>query len=452
MAEVARVLIADDEEPFRELLRRRLARQGHTVTALPDGEAAVAAIREEEFDIALLDLAMPGFDGIEVLKALKETQPDTEAIILTGQATVDTAIEAMKLGAYDYLEKPVKSSELQLTIERALEKRRLARENLAFREDRRRREAGLELVGASPAMQELAAIIEKVAPTASPVLIQGDSGVGKELVANMIHRQSARSEVPLIAINCGALQETLLENEIFGHVRGAFTGADSEQVGIFEMADGGTLFIDEICEMSHAIQAKFLRVLENGEFRRVGEARTRHADVRILAATNRDLATEVSEGRFRRDLYYRLNVVNITIPPLRERREDIPLLVSHFLGRDPRAAGMTVQAEVMSEFARYDWPGNVRELSNILERAVILCAGDEITLADIPELCAEEEPEPADRPPESKQDGPLTLDQLEKTHIAETLRACDGNRTLCAQALGISLRSLYRKLTKHDLI
>jgi DNA-binding NtrC family response regulator len=455
-----RVLVVDDEEPFRRLLERNLARSGATVVGAGSGEQALERARELDFDVALLDIAMPGISGIELLSRLRADHPALEAIVMTGHGTIESAIEAMKLGAYDYLEKPLKMSELGLLIERALEKRRLATENRTLRDELRRREPPAEIAGESTPVLEVLALIERYAAAPAPVLVLGESGTGKELAARAIHRRGPRAERPFIAINCGALQETLLENELFGHVRGAFTGAVSERRGLFEVADKGTLFIDEVCEMSPGIQKKFLRVLELGEFRRLGETAVRKVDVRIVAATNREIEREVHEGRFREDLFYRLNVLQVRMPALRERRADVPVLVRHFLERHrrPDGARASVAPAALERLVRYDWPGNVRELFNVLERAVIVARGHEIGLPDLPDLTPRG---PLAPPPGNGSGAPAraaahpgeeaassTLDELERRHVMRVLEACGGNKTRAAIELGISLRSLYRKLEK----
>jgi len=466
MQQGIRILLVDDEEPFRKLLERNLSRAGAAVKGAGDGRGALDLLRSHEFDVAIVDITMPGMGGVELLSHVRRDHPQTETIMLTGHATVDSAIEAMKLGAYDYLEKPVKMSELQLTIERAFERRRLATENRTLRDELRRREPPAEIVGESEPVQRLRALIDRVAPSEAPVLISGESGTGKELVARAVHRRSRRADGPFVAINCGALQETLLENELFGHVKGAFTGAVEARRGLFELSDRGTLFIDEVCEMSPGIQKKFLRVLETGEFRRLGEGQLRKSDVRIVAATNRDVSEEVKEGRFREDLYYRLNVVAIDVPPLRSRREDMPLLIRHFLDRyarrGPAGPAVRVEPAAVARLARHDWPGNVRELFNILERALIVSADPTaIREDDIPELGPAAAPEievtlpgPGAVPASNGAgggNGALTLEGVERLHILRTLEACGNNKTRAAMELGISLRSLYRKLEKFDI-
>ncbi len=459
-----RILVVDDEEPFRKLLERNLSRSGAVVRGAGSAEQALLTLRGFEPDLAILDISMPGLSGLELLARLRAGHPATEAVMLTGHATIDTAIEAMKLGAYDYLEKPLKMAELAVIIEKMLEKRRLSTENRTLKDELKRREPAADIVGESRPMREVLALVDRVAATNAPVLILGESGTGKELVARAIHRRSPRAERSLIAINCGALQETLLENELFGHVKGAFTGATGERRGLFELADRGTMFIDEVCEMGHGVQKKFLRVLENGEFRRLGDGVERKVDVRVVAATNRDVEREVVEGRFREDLYYRLNVVMVRLPSLRERKDDIPRLVAHFVEqygrRSPGAVPPRVEPAALEKLQRYDWPGNVRELFNILERGMIVSRTGSIGPDDIPDLVPRgfvapppfalpPARSPASPPPAGSASGAHTLDDIEREHVLRTIQGCGGNKTKAAMELGISLRALYRKLEKY---
>ncbi len=467
LTETVSVLIVDDDAAFRSLVARRLARRGYAVQDAPDAETALAMARERHFDVAILDIALPGMDGVQLLEQLRIVDPDTQAIMLTGHATVETAIRAMKLGAYDYLTKPCELAELELHVQRAYERLRLARENDALRTALRRSEHSLEIVGDSPAIRQVLHMISRVAPTDSPVLILGESGTGKELVARAIHRASKRAHRPMVVINCAALQETLLESELFGHERGAFTSAVTSKPGLFELANGGTLFIDEVGEMAASVQAKLLRVLEDGSFRRVGSVKEIRVNVRIIAATNKDLAAEVAEKRFRDDLYFRLNVITIHVPPLRERRSDIPLLVRHFLQRDPRGP-RHIEPEAMQRLIEYDWPGNVRELANVIERAKILCDGEVITVQDLPpDIIHRRSLLPgANRPvvvpgassaiptPSSAVqpgNGASTLAEIEKAHIVSALERHGWNKAQAARALGISRRRLYRLIEKYGI-
>jgi two-component system, NtrC family, response regulator AtoC len=451
-----RILVVEDERPYRELLERQLTKRGYTVEAVGTAEDALAL---EAPDVLLCDISLPGMSGLEFLRRLKERSPSTEAIVLTGQGSIATAIEAMGLGAYHYFEKPVKFAELELYVHGACEKGRLARENQNLKVQLARRTRAPSFVGGSPAIKKVREFVARVSSTDAPVLVEGETGTGKDLVARAIHEASPRKTGSYVAINCGALSETLLENELFGHVAGAFTGATQEQRGLFEVADGGTLFIDEVAEMSLDIQKKFLRVLENGEFRRLGEARLRTADVRIVAATNRVLKSEVSQGNFREDLFYRLNVLSICTPPLREHLEDLPTLVDELLSQARAHTGrqFTADPEVLEVFSAYRWPGNVRELKNVLERAMVLAPGNTIRALDCPGLEDEDEDDGRDETPlrdkGAAPDVPVDgdsdlLEVVERRHIQKVLAATDGNKTLAAKRLGLSLRSLYRRLDK----
>jgi DNA-binding NtrC family response regulator len=442
------LLIVDDDDQIREALERRFRRQGVHVTTATGVADAVTRAGQGRYDVALLDLHLPDGTGLELLERLKEGQPELEAVMLTGHGSIETAIQAMKKGAYDYLTKPFQLAELDIHIEKAFDKVRLARREKQWREQIAYESERYRLVGASPRMQRVIGLIEKVAPTEATVLIRGASGTGKELVARALHINSTRRERPLVTINCAALQETLLESELFGHEKGSFTGATQAKPGLVEVAEGGTLFIDEVAEMAPGLQAKLLRVLEDGHFRRVGSTQELHADVRVIAATNKDLAEEQKAGRFREDLYYRLNVVTIILPTLKERREDIPELVEHFLATrqvGPRRRHMAPDA--LQALGRYDWPGNVRELANVLERAQILAEGDTITLDDLPESLIIDAPDAADAPC----DDPGHLREVERRHVLAVLREHKGNKVHAARALGISRRALYRLLNKFHL-
>jgi DNA-binding NtrC family response regulator len=446
-----RLLIVDDEVELMDALRETLAGQGYQTAGRTSGAEGLQALAEEDFDILLSDLMMPGMSGIDLLRKALGVDPNLVGIIMTGQGTIQTAVEAMKSGAFDYVLKPFKLQAMLPVLERAMEVRRLRVENkrlkqyvgrLAFESPRYR------LVGSGPAMRRVVQLLEKVAPTDAAVLVCGASGTGKELVARALHLNSQRREQPMVTINCAALQETLLESELFGHEKGAFTGAAQAKPGLVEVAEGGTLFIDEIGEMPAGMQAKLLRVLEDGHYRRVGGTREAHADVRVIAATNRDLEAEQKAGRFREDLYYRLNVVTIALPPLKERREDIPELVEHLLqSRSPGPVHYRVDPEALAALTRYDWPGNVRELANVLERARILAEGDVITVDDLPEnlLTA-----PGAGAPEATAD-PRHLEEVERRHVEDILRQEKGNKLRAAKALGVSRRALYRLLAKYRI-
>jgi DNA-binding NtrC family response regulator len=443
-----RLLIVDDDKDLRQMLAERFGKQGVQVTACGSAEEALEQAAASRQDVALLDLHLPGMDGIDLLARLKERQPELEAILLTAHSSVETAVQAMKRGAYDYLTKPFRHADLEVHVAKAFEKVQLLRREqqwlrqLSFESPRYR------LVGSSPAMQRIVRLIEKVAPTESTVLVRGESGTGKELVARAIHGNSPRREEPLVTINCAALTESLLESELFGHEKGAFTGAVSAKPGLVEVAEGGTLFIDEIGEMAPGLQAKLLRVLEDGHYRRVGGTREVHADVRVVAATNRSLGEEIKTGRFREDLYYRLNVVSIELPPLRERREDIPLLIEHFLTtRQIGPVRAQVGPEAMQALQEYSWPGNVRELANVLERAQILAENHLITPDDLPETVLSSRRPAAD----SGSGDPRHLEEVERRHVQAVLQQEKGNKVHAARALGISRRSLYRLIEKYRL-
>jgi len=441
-----RLLIVDDDEALRQTLARRFQRLGMAVAEAADGEEALAKAGHAPYDVALLDLHMPGMTGIELLGQLKERWPELEAIMLTGHGSIETAIQAMKQGAYDYLTKPFQLPELEVHVQKAYEKVRLARRERQWVEQLRYESPRYSLVGSSPGLQRVLRLIEKVAPTDSTVLVRGASGTGKELVARALHMNSPRRERPLVTINCAALQETLLESELFGHEKGAFTGALQAKPGLFEVAEGGTLFIDEIAEMAPGLQAKLLRVLEDGHYRRVGGTQETHADVRVVAATNKPLEEEMKAGRFREDLYYRLAVVTIELPLLRERPRDIPDLVEHFL--TTRQVGPTrsrIDPEAAAALAQYSWPGNVRELANVLERAQILAENHVITLDDLPDSIVDAAPlavAGAD---------PGLLREVERRHVLEVLEEYKGNKVQAARALGISRRALYRLIAKYGL-
>jgi DNA-binding NtrC family response regulator len=441
------LLIVDDDDELRDTMSRWFQRRGMSVTAAANGEEALEQAAQQRWDVALLDLHMPGMTGIDLLQKLKAEQPEIEGILLTAHGSIETAIEAMKHGAYDYLTKPFHLPDLEVHLEKAYEKVRLARRERQWIDQLRYESSRYRLVGSSPAMQRVVQLIQKVAPTEATVLIRGSSGTGKELVARALHYNSPRQNRPLVTLNCAALQETLLESELFGHEKGAFTGAVQTKQGLIEVAEGGTLFIDEIAEMGPGLQAKLLRVLEDGHYRRVGSTKEGHADVRVIAATNKPLEDEQKAGRFREDLFYRLNVVTIPLPTLRERRSDIPELVEHFL--TTRQLGPTpyrVEPDAMRALAGHDWPGNVRELANVLERAQILAENHLITLDDLPENLAEtalaSSPSGGD---------PRHLREVERRHVQEVLHDLKGNKVQAAKALGISRRALYRLIAKYHL-
>jgi DNA-binding NtrC family response regulator len=444
-----RLLVVDDDEQMRRTLVSRFERQGLTVTSAASGEEALAKASQTRCDVALLDLHLPGIGGIDLLSRLKELQPELEALMLTAHSSIETAVLAMKRGAYDYLTKPFHLPELEVHIQKAFEKVQLARREKQWVDQLRYESPRHKLVGSSAAMRKVTGLIEKVAPTDATVLVCGPSGTGKEVVARALHANSARRDRPLVTINCAALQETLLESELFGHEKGAFTGAVQAKAGLVEVAEGGTLFVDEIGEMASGLQAKLLRILEDGHYRRVGGTVELSADVRVVAATNRSLEEEIKVNRFREDLYYRLNVITVTLPLLRERPQDIPELIEHFL--TTRQLGTTryhIQSDALDALVRHDWPGNVRELANVLERAQILAEEHSITLDDLPETIVISRP-PAAAGPED--DDPRRLESVERRHVLTVLQQEKGNKVHAARALGISRRALYRLLEKYHL-
>jgi two-component system response regulator HydG len=442
------VLIVDDEPSNLASLEKIFLREGMRVLTADGAKAALEIARTHRVHVVLTDLMMPGTNGVELLRALKQVSPDTEVVVMTAYGTVETAVQAMRDGAYDFVEKPLKRIGIVKSVRKAAERQSLVEENRTLRQEIKlltRR----EIVGTSPALRRVLDVATQAAPSSATVLVLGESGTGKELLARYIHEQSARARGAFIAVNCSAIPETILEAELFGHERGAFTGAVGRREGRFAKAAGGTLFLDEIGELSPSVQVKLLRVLQEGEYEPVG-GDTVKADVRIVAATNRDLRAQVAAGRFREDLFYRLNVIAVTAPPLRARREDIPLLVDHFLGiycAKNNRARLSVARAVMQLLGDYAWPGNVRELENVIERAVVLCRGDTLTADDLPDVIVQ-----ASSPPPTA----LTitigtpLEEVEGRLIRETLRHTKGDKPLAAQLLGISTRTIYRKLGEGD--
>jgi DNA-binding NtrC family response regulator len=444
---MAKILIVDDQEMMRDSLAATLARDGHEITAAGDGAAAVQRLSSGRFDLLISDLKMPKMTGIELLAEAKKLRPEMPVVLMTAFATVQTAVEAMKLGAYDYIQKPFDGEEIKLLVERTLEHSRLVKENAALR---RMNEANgpRPLIGGGATMADVKQKIELVAKSNATVLINGESGTGKEMVARAIHHASERKERPMLAVNCAALSENLLESELFGHERGAFTGADKLRRGRFELADGGTLLLDEISEIAPALQAKLLRVLQESSFERVGSSITQQVDVRVVATTNRDLGKEVTEGRFRQDLFYRLNVVPIELPPLRDRLEDVPELVRHFLHsiakRESRAF-RHIEPEAVRLLQKYQWPGNVRELQNIIERASVLESQEGLIRATTLEPWLKVQGQPT-----ISTDGLAgrQLSEIEKQVILSTLERFKGHRIKTATSLGIGVRTLGMKLKK----
>ena len=436
-----RVLVVDDHKSNRRLIRRILEDDGYIVKEATDGEHALNLTAEESFHLIISDLKMPKVGGMDLLQRIKKDAPETLVILLTAHGTIQSAVEAMKCGAFDYLCKPLSEpEEVRLIADRAMKQRRLADENAALRTDEK-----WELIYEHEKMALVAESIQAIAPSDATVLITGESGTGKEVVARLIHQNSGRAGHPFVAVNCAALPETLLESELFGHEKGAFTGADRQRRGRFEISDKGTLFLDEIGEMSPNLQAKLLRVMQLRSFERVGGTTTISVDVRVLAASNRNLQEELARGRFREDLYYRLNVVPIALPPLRERGGDIRLLAQHFLSTLNRYHGKNISGfdeDALKILSDYHWPGNVRELYNVVERAVLMCKSEIIRPQSL--FLNQGEPPPPD-------DIPLNLKELEKEAILRALEKSDGSRRRAAEILGISLRTLHYKLNFYDL-
>jgi two-component system response regulator HydG len=438
------LLVVDDEPSNLTSIKKIFEREGMRVLTAENAKEALETVRRHRVQVVLTDLMMPGTSGAELLRAIKELSPDTEVVLMTAYGTVETAVQAMRDGAYDFVEKPLKRMTIVKSVRKAAERQSLVAENRSLRQEIKLL-TNREIVGQSPALRRVLEVASQAAPSTATVLILGESGTGKELIARFIHAKSARSGGPFVAVNCSAIPEAILEAELFGHERGAFTGAVAKREGRFAKARGGTLFLDEIGELSQSVQVKLLRVLQEGEYEPVG-GDTVKADVRIVAATNRNLRAEVDAGRFREDLFYRLNVISVTAPPLRARREDVPLLVDHFLGVYCRKNGrqrLVVPPEVLTKLADYAWPGNVRELENVIERAAVLCRGESLSLADLPEAVAEAA---AAQPSALAFPVGTPLEEVERRLIRETLKYTNGDKSLAAQLLGISTRTIYRKV------
>jgi len=447
MSKKPNILFTDDEKTFRNIMTKELTRMGYNVTGCDNGSETIEKMQEKDFDVVILDMNMPVMDGIETLKKVKEMESTTEVIVLTGQGTIENAVQATKLGAYDYLTKPCQLTELCVLLQKALEKRQLNRENVHLKRLVKDVCGTPVMVGNSIAMNAVYKMVDKVATSDAVVLIQGESGTGKELIAQMIHQRSIRANKPFVVINCATLQEALLETELFGHVKGAFTGAVESRIGLFEVADGGTLFLDEIGELAINTQAKLLRVVQSGEIRRVGDNKAINVDTRIIAATHRDLAGEVKNGKFREDLYFRLNVITLPLPPLRDRREDIPVLIDHFLDNFCKNRQKKILLpEAMTVMTQYNWPGNVRELKNTVERLVVMTEGNSFSIEDLPENIRM-----ASSTSTTAEGTEVVLSGVEKKHILKVLHEKQGNKTLAAEALGISLKTLYNKLKAYNI-
>lgn len=441
----ARILIVDDDPGIRDACFQVLSREGYEIELAGTAEEARKLISDFEFDVILLDLKLPGVEGLELLKEIREEDPQAQVIVITAYGTVQVAVSAMKLGATDFLQKPFSPQELRLAVEKALEKRRLTLENLYLKRTLAEKEGTIEFIGQSPAIKRVLERAALAAQTDSTVLLTGESGTGKGLLARKIHEMSPRREGPFVAVDCGTLVPTLFESELFGHVKGAFTGATSHKIGKFELANNGTIFFDEIGNISPDIQVKLLKAVEEKEISPVGSHRLIRVDVRIIAATNKNLKEEVRKGNFREDLFFRLNVISIQLPPLRERKEDIPLLAEYFLKRYAKKHGKPVEAmspEVIEAFQSYSWPGNVRELENTIERLVVFARKDIITPEDLYFAGFESEKL------EFKLEENLPLEEVEKRYILKVLRSCGGNKTLAAKRLGIDRKTLREKLKR----
>jgi two-component system response regulator HydG len=450
MAEPATLLVADDDPGLRESLERTLTREGYRVVLASDGRAALERVQAGGIDLIVTDLRMPGLTGLELLRAAKAIMPDVDVILLTAFGTVEEAVQAMKDGAYDFLTKPFRREQLIKLVDKALERRDLIEQNKALKKQLEDIRSKGQMIGSSPAFRRMLTLVEQVADSSATILIQGESGSGKELVARTIHERSGRRAGPFVAVNCAALPETLLESELFGYEKGAFTGAVGRKEGRFELASGGTLFLDEVADLSLVTQPKILRVLQEGEFERLGGTRTLQVDVRIVAATNQDLAEMVKEKRFREDLYYRLNVITVRVPPLRERHEDIRLLAQYYLRIYAAKNNRKLEGfsnEALERLESYKWPGNVRELENLIERTVLLARKDRIDAEDLPEEIAGVKRPPRDAILELVG---TPLADIEQRLLDETLRITGGNKTQAAKLLGIDVRTVARKLERRE--
>ena len=442
MHDPVRVLVVDDEAEVRGLLAVVLARARHAVVEAMSGAEAMTALGRDEFDVVVIDVVLADGSGLDVLRWARGADVDAEFVVLTGHADVETAVEAMRLGAYDFVVKPWRNAALTEVVRKAAEKKFLRRENSALKEVITRRDGMPAIVGASIEVREVLSVIGRVAASDSPVLIHGESGTGKELVARTIHLRSRRADRPFVSVNCGALPDTLLETELFGHKRGAFSGAIASRVGLFEAADGGTLFLDEIGEMSPAMQVRLLRVLDSGEVRRVGEERAFHVNVRIVGATAKDLSREATDNRFRWDLFYRVSTVVVQVPPLRARRDDIPLLVEHFGSTLGPRRPLSFSPEALERLVQYHWPGNIRELRNVIERVSILHEGDEVRVSDLPPDIAGR----AARVTEPVETGMLPLAEVERMHVERVLGQTGWNKARAARVLQVDVKTLNKKI------
>jgi len=446
-----RILVVDDEEGMRYLLTSSLEKEGYAVECAQDGVDAINILQVKHFDAALLDITLPKIDGVEVLKFIKEYSPLMEVIMVTGVAEVTVAVDCMKMGAFDYILKPISSVELLNSLRRALERRHLVRENVLIKKELARFVEPSEIIGQSPVFKKVLELAARVAPTESTILIQGASGTGKELVANFIYKNSVRAQHPFVVLNCASIPDSLIESELFGHEKGAFTDAKAMKPGLVEIANGGTLFLDEVGDISPVVQPKLLRFIQTGEFRRVGGNNVLKSDVRVLSATNKNLVDEVKAGRFREDLLYRLNVITLEVPPLKDRPEDILLLADWFLRSKLKTkTEIQISREAAEGLNGYDWPGNVRELENVIERAAILCNDNLIRPHDL-SLPLKGNAHPGGMNGEKIIGSALPLEEIERMHIEGVIHSTGGNKPLTAKLLGISLKTLYTKLSKYQI-
>ncbi len=452
--EKARILIAEDEQPQRDLLEGFLKKEGFSVEALANGREALQELAANFFDVALIDYKMPELDGLRTLQEIRKLYPDLPVVMMTAYGTVETAVASMKEGALDYLTKPIDLDELLLMLQKVIERSNLIRENKELKAQLQERYAFTHIVYGSPKLEEVMGLVARVASSQATILIRGESGTGKELIANAIHYASPRSEKPWVKVSCAAIPETLLESELFGHEKGAFTGAIQKRLGRFEEADGGSIFLDEIGDLSPSTQVKLLRILQDKEFQRLGSNTSLKTDVRVITATHRNLEEAIQRGLFREDLYYRLNVISITLPPLRERREDIPLLIDHFLKKyseKNQKSISNISKEATALLLRYDYPGNVRELENLVERAVVLCRGEIITTQDLPFHLQEGKSEGMWQTSKTPKGLPESLEEIERDLIMKALHDHQGIQTRAAESLGISERVLRYKIKKHGI-
>jgi DNA-binding NtrC family response regulator len=452
--ERAKILVAEDEKTQRDLLEGFLKKEGFSVEAVPNGREALQRLAGGFFDIIALDYKMPELDGLQTLKEIRRLYPNLPVIMMTAYGTIETAVASMKEGALDYLTKPIDLEELLIKFRKIMERSNLIQENKELKARLQERFTFQHIVSGSPKMEEVMGLVARVAPSQATILIQGESGTGKELIANAIHYASPRSEKPWVKVSCAAIPETLLESELFGHEKGAFTGATQKRIGRFEEADGGSIFLDEIGDLSPSTQVKLLRILQNKEFQRLGSNHTFKTDVRVITATHRNLEEAIKKGLFREDLYYRLNVISIALPPLRERREDIPLLINYFLKKysnENQKSITDISKEARALLLRYPYPGNVRELENLIERAVVLCRGETITTQDLPFHLKEEKSEKLWESSKKEKTLPESLEEIERDSLLKALHQHQGVQTKAAESLGISERVLRYKMKKYRI-